>query len=76
MVYLFSEFTLGGHICSVIKILDGKYFFVIIRKINWIKPFDIEQLVNKVEAAAQKKREHEEKIKDARTREILSKYEM
>lgn len=41
-----------------------------------MKPCDIETLVDKVETATKKKREHEEKIKDARTKEILSKYEL
>jgi len=35
-----------------------------------MKPCDIEQLVAKVEAAADKKRLHEEKIQEARIREI------
>ena len=39
-----------------------------------MKPFDIEELVGKVEAATKKKREHEEKIKDALKQETLSKY--
>jgi len=39
-----------------------------------MKPFDIEELVSKVEAAAGKKRKHEEKIKDALKQETLSKY--
>ena len=39
-----------------------------------MKPFDIEELVSKVEAATKKKREHEEKIKDALKQETLSKY--
>ena len=39
-----------------------------------IKPCDIKELVNKVEDAAQKKREHQEKIKDAFKRETLAKY--
>jgi len=38
------------------------------------KPIDIEELVSKVEAATKKKREHEEKIKDALKQETLSKY--
>jgi len=40
-----------------------------------MKPCDIEELVGKVEDAASKKREHEEKIKDAERKDILSKYE-
>jgi len=40
-----------------------------------MKPCDIEELVGKVEDAANKKREHEEKIKDAERKDILSKYE-
>ncbi len=40
-----------------------------------MKPCDIEELVGKVEGATQKKREHEEKIEEARTKELLSKYE-
>jgi len=39
-----------------------------------IKPCDIKELVNKVADAAQKKREHQEKIKDAFKRETLAKY--
>ncbi|RLC18629.1 MAG: response regulator [Deltaproteobacteria bacterium] len=39
-----------------------------------MKPFDIEELAGKVEAAAKKKQEHEEKIKDALKQETLSKY--
>ena len=39
-----------------------------------MKPCDIEELVGKVEDAAKKKREHEEKIKDALKRETLAKY--
>lgn len=37
-----------------------------------MKPCDIEQLLAKIEEAAEKKREHEIRIRDARTREILS----
>ena len=37
-----------------------------------MKPCDIEQLVAKLEEATAKKREHELKIRDARTKEILS----
>ena len=39
-----------------------------------MKPCDIEQLLLKVEEATQKKRSHEEKIKDARVKEALSKH--
>lgn len=39
-----------------------------------MKPFDIDELVSKVQAATKKKREHEEKIKDALKQETLSKY--
>ena len=39
-----------------------------------MKPFDIEELVGKVEAAARKKQEHEKKIQDALKQETLSKY--
>jgi DNA-binding NtrC family response regulator len=39
-----------------------------------MKPLDIEELVNKVEAAAKKKREHEKKIQDAMKQKTLSKY--
>ena len=39
-----------------------------------MKPCDIEELVSKVEAAAQKKREHEKKIEEALKQETLSKY--
>ncbi|MDM8554860.1 response regulator [Desulfococcaceae bacterium HSG7] len=37
-----------------------------------IKPFDIEQLVSKMEAAAMKKWAHEEKIKNVLKKEMLS----
>jgi len=40
-----------------------------------MKPCDIEELVSKVEDAANKKREHEEKIMDAERKDILLKYE-
>ena len=39
------------------------------------KPCDIEELVSKVEEATKKKRAHEEKIKDAESKKLLSKYE-
>ena len=39
-----------------------------------MKPCDIDELVNKVTDAANKKRAHEEKIKDAFKRETLAKY--
>jgi len=39
-----------------------------------LKPCDIDELVGKVQDAAKKKREHEEKIKDAHKRETLAKY--
>ena len=39
-----------------------------------MKPFDIELLVGKVKAAAQKKHEHEKKIEEALKQETLSKY--
>ncbi len=39
-----------------------------------LKPCDIDRLVSKVEDAAKKKREHEEKIEDALKRETLAKY--
>ena len=39
-----------------------------------MKPCDIEELVSKVEAAAQKRREHEKKIEEAAKQETLSKY--
>ena len=39
------------------------------------KPCDIEELVGKLEEAAEKKRTHEEKIKDAERNELLLKYE-
>jgi hypothetical protein len=39
-----------------------------------LKPCDIETLVDKVKDAAQKKREHQEKIEDAQKQEILAKY--
>ena len=37
-----------------------------------MKPCDIDQLVGKVTDAARKKREHEEKIREARVKEALS----
>ena len=39
-----------------------------------MKPCDIEQLMLKVEEATQKKRDHEEKIKEAQVKEALSKH--
>jgi DNA-binding NtrC family response regulator len=39
------------------------------------KPCDIDELVSKVKEAANKKRAHEEKIKDAEHKELLSKIE-
>ena len=39
------------------------------------KPCEIEELVGKIEEATQKKREHEEKIKDAERNELLLKHE-
>ena len=38
-----------------------------------MKPCDMEQLMNKIEEATSKKRNHEEKIREARVRETLSK---
>ena len=40
-----------------------------------MKPCDIEELVSKVNDAAKKKRTHEDKIKDAERKKMLSKYE-
>ncbi len=40
-----------------------------------MKPCEIEELVSKVEDATKKKREHEEKIKEAERKELLQKYE-
>lgn len=40
-----------------------------------MKPCDIDELVGKVVEAANKKREHEDKIKDAERNEMLLKYE-
>jgi DNA-binding NtrC family response regulator len=37
-----------------------------------MKPCEIEQLMAKVQEAARKKRDHEEKIREARVRETLS----
>mgnify|MGYP001028029701 CR=1 FL=1 len=37
-----------------------------------MKPCDIEQLVQKIQEAAEKKRNHEEKIREAKVREALS----
>ena len=39
-----------------------------------MKPFDLEELVLKINEAAEKKRQHEEKIKQAFKEETLSKY--
>jgi len=39
-----------------------------------MKPCEIEQLMTKVEEATKKKRDHEEKIREARVREALSKH--
>jgi DNA-binding NtrC family response regulator len=39
-----------------------------------MKPCDIDQLVAKIREAATKKREHEEKIREARVRETLSEH--
>lgn len=39
-----------------------------------MKPCEIEQLMTKVEEATKKKREHEEKIREARVKEALSKH--
>lgn len=39
-----------------------------------MKPCDIEQILLKVEGATQKKRGHEEKIKEARVKEALSRH--
>ena len=40
-----------------------------------MKPCEIEELVNKVKEATKKKREHEERIKEAERKELLQKYE-
>jgi DNA-binding NtrC family response regulator len=39
-----------------------------------MKPCDIEELVSKVETAAEKKRDHEKKIEEAKKQETLAKY--
>jgi DNA-binding NtrC family response regulator len=39
-----------------------------------MKPCDIEQLVSKVAEATDKKRRHEEKIREARIRDIASRH--
>jgi DNA-binding NtrC family response regulator len=39
-----------------------------------MKPCDIEQLIQKVQEATQKKRDHEEKIREARVKEALAPY--
>lgn len=39
-----------------------------------MKPYDIDELISKVTEAAQKKRAHEDKIKDAFKQETLAKY--
>ena len=41
-----------------------------------MKPSDIGDLVEKVEGAAAKKRAHEEKIRNAKSKEILSRSEI
>jgi DNA-binding NtrC family response regulator len=40
-----------------------------------MKPCDIEELTGKVEEAAKKKKDHEEKIKEAESKDLLAKYE-
>jgi hypothetical protein len=40
-----------------------------------MKPCEIEELVSKVKEATKKKRDHEERIKDAERKELLQKYE-
>jgi DNA-binding NtrC family response regulator len=40
-----------------------------------MKPCEIEELVSKVAEATKKKREHEERIKEAERKELLKKYE-
>lgn len=40
-----------------------------------MKPCDIDELVSKLKSATEKKRVHEEKIKDAERKELLKKYE-
>ena len=40
-----------------------------------MKPCEIEELVSKVKEATKKKREHEERIKEAERKELLQKYE-
>ena len=40
-----------------------------------MKPCDIEELAGKLEEATRRKREHEEKIKDAEQKDLLLKYE-
>jgi DNA-binding NtrC family response regulator len=40
-----------------------------------MKPCDIEELTGKIEEAADKKREHEARIKEAESKDLLSKYE-
>ncbi|MBL7212446.1 MAG: response regulator [Desulfobacteraceae bacterium] len=37
-----------------------------------MKPCDIDQLMSKVEEATEKKREHEEKIREAKVKEVMS----
>lgn len=39
-----------------------------------MKPCDIDQILNKVDEATKKKREHEEKIREARVKEALSQH--
>ena len=40
-----------------------------------MKPCDIEELTGKVEEAAKKKKDHEEKIKEAENKDLLAKFE-
>jgi hypothetical protein len=40
---------------------------------NLMKPYEMDQLMGKVNEAAQKKRGHEEKIREAHLKEILAK---
>jgi len=62
----YVEYSCNGTPVDAMKL--GAYDFL-------TKPCDIDEIVSKVEAAANKKRVHEEKIKDAEQKKLLSKLE-
>ena len=68
---LIEVIMLTGHATvesGIIGMKLGAYDFL-------LKPCDIEELASKVEEATKKKREHEQKIKEAEGKELLKKYE-